>query len=76
MQESQGGGGDDSGMDQELKAVRQVFTHAYREDRETQYDQKLGVVLRVKLEDKKYGPGQHHIYQPGRRQNTSQNTLP
>ena len=27
--ESQGGGGDDSGMDRELKAVRQVFTHGY-----------------------------------------------
>ena len=52
MRSAQGGGGDDSGMDRELKAVRQVFTHGYREDRETQKDRKLRVVLRVELEDK------------------------
>ena len=52
MRSAQGGGGDDSGMDRELKAERQVFTHGYREDRETQKDRKLRVVLRVELEDK------------------------
>ena len=35
-QESEGGEGDDSGMDQELEAARQVFTHEYREDEEKQ----------------------------------------
>ena len=42
----------DSGMDRELKAVRQVFTHGYREDKETQKDRRLQVVPRVKLEGK------------------------
>jgi hypothetical protein len=46
------GRGDDSGMDRELKAVRQVFTHGYREDTETQKDRKLRVNIRVKLEGK------------------------